>query len=181
MYYGEEIAMENNDPKRREDVQDPIGRRGWPKEKGRDGERTPMQWSTSVNAGFSTVKPWNAVDPQYKTHNVETEKADPNSVLNWYHNVLELRHNNRALLDGDYAALNEDDANVLSYLRSYKGESVLVVLNMSGSPQKVKFDLSSHGVKGTNGSTLVSTSKAKSANVGDISLEPYGVWIGEVK
>ena len=45
MYYGEEIGMENNDPKRKEDVKDPIGRIGWPKEKGRDGERTPMQWN----------------------------------------------------------------------------------------------------------------------------------------
>ena len=181
MYYGEEIGMENNDPKRREDVQDPIGRRVWPKEKGRDGERTPMQWNTSTNAGFCTVKPWNAVDPKYKTYNVETEKADPNSVLNWYHHVLELRHTNRALLDGDYVALNESDANVLSYLRSYKGQNVLVVLNMSSSPQKTKFDLASHGIKGTTGSTLLSTAKANQVDVNDISLEPYGVWIGEVK
>ena len=43
MYYGEEIGMENNDPQRKEDVKDPIGKLGWPKEKGRDGERTPMQ------------------------------------------------------------------------------------------------------------------------------------------
>src|SRR5262249_44826263 len=70
MYYGEEIGMQNNDPKRKEDVQDPIGQRGWPKEKGRDGERTPMQWNASTNAGFSTAKPWNAVDPKYTTYNV---------------------------------------------------------------------------------------------------------------
>src|SRR5207253_11376926 len=44
MYYGEEIGMENNDPKRREAVKDPIGKLGWPVDKGRDGERTPMQW-----------------------------------------------------------------------------------------------------------------------------------------
>ncbi len=75
LYYGEELGMENNDPKRREDVKDPIGQRGWPKEKGRDGERTPMQWSTDANAGFSTAAPWNPVDPRYKTYNVETEKG----------------------------------------------------------------------------------------------------------
>ena len=45
LYYGEEIGMENHDPKRREDVKDPIGKLGWPEEKGRDGERTPMQWT----------------------------------------------------------------------------------------------------------------------------------------
>ncbi len=181
MYYGEEIGMENNDPKRREDVQDPIGRRGWPKEKGRDGERTPMQWNTSVNAGFSTTKPWNAVDPKYKTYNVEVEKRDPNSILNWYQKVIALRHNDPAIYDGNYMALNENDPNVLAYLRSYKGRNVLVVLNMSGSPQKAKFNLTAHDVKGTSGSTLISTLPAKDVNVSSLSLEPYGVWIGEVK
>ena len=53
MYYGEEIGMENNDPKSKEDVKDPVGRVGWPVDKGRDGERTPMQWNDSANAGFS--------------------------------------------------------------------------------------------------------------------------------
>ena len=102
-------------------------------------------------------------------------------VLNWYQKVIALRHTNQALLDGKYIALNENDPNVLSYLRSYKGENVLVVLNMSGSPQKAKFDLGSHDVKGTNGNTLISTAKTPQVNVTDLSLEPYGVWIGEVK
>jgi len=182
MYYGEEIGMENNDPKRREDVQDPIGRLGWPKEKGRDGERTPMQWNASTNAGFSTAKPWNPVDPRYATYNVETEKKDPNSILNWYQKVLALRHTNRALLDGDYVALNETDPNVLSYLRSYKGENVLVVLNMSGTPQKVKFDLASHGVTGTSGNTLAASFNAPAkVNTTEINVEPFSAWIGEVK
>src|SRR5260370_21719821 len=55
MYYGEEIGMENNDPKSKDDVRDPIGKVGWPQEKGRDGERTPMQWtmtSMQVSAAF---------------------------------------------------------------------------------------------------------------------------------
>jgi len=81
MYYGEEIGMQNNDPKRREDVKDPIGRTGWPKEKGRDGERTPMQWNAAPNAGFSDKAPWLPVPPSFKTHNVESESKDPNSVL----------------------------------------------------------------------------------------------------
>jgi len=68
MYYGEEIGMENNDPKSKEDVQDPIGKLGWPLEKGRDGERTPMQWNDSANAGFSKAKPWLRVPPSYKAH-----------------------------------------------------------------------------------------------------------------
>ena len=70
LYYGEEIGMENNDPTRKEDVKDPIGRTGWPEEKGRDGERTPMQWNTTPNAGFSKKDPWLPVPGSYKTHNV---------------------------------------------------------------------------------------------------------------
>ena len=181
IYYGDEIGMENNDPKRREDVQDPIGRRGWPKEKGRDGERTPMQWNSSTNGGFSTVKPWNPVDPRYGTYNVESERKDPKSILNWYQQILALRHTNRALLDGNYTALNEADPNVLSYLRSYNGENVLVVLNMSSSPQTAKFDLASNGVTGATGTTLISTSAPKQVDLSAITLEPFGVWIGEVQ
>ena len=181
IYYGDEIGMENNDPKRREDVQDPIGRRGWPKEKGRDGERTPMQWNSSTNGGFSTVKPWNPVDPRYGTYNVESERKDPKSILNWYQQILALRHTNRALLDGSYTALNENDPNVLSYLRSYNGENVLVVLNMSSSPQTAKFDLASKGVTGATGTTLISTSAPKQVDLSAITLEPFGVWIGEVQ
>ena len=116
MYYGEEIGMENNDPKRREDVQDPIGKTGWPAEKGRDGERTPMQWKDAPNAGFSEKTPWLPVPPSYATHNVASESKDPDSVLSVYKKVLALRHTNAALLDGSYTALNEDDPNVLVVL-----------------------------------------------------------------
>src|SRR5229473_8223911 len=77
MYYGEELGMENNDPKRKEDVKDPIGKLGWPKDKGRDGERTPMQWKNEPNGGFSKNAPWLPVPASYATHNVESELKDP--------------------------------------------------------------------------------------------------------
>jgi alpha-glucosidase len=179
MYYGEEIGMENNDPKSKDDVKDPIGRRGWPQEKGRDGERTPMQWNDKANAGFSTATPWLPVPPSYTTHNVATESKDPNSILNFYKRVLAVRHTNKALLDGSYVALNEGDDNVLSYLRSYKGQAVLVALNMSGSPQKVKFDLSGQGFATANFKSLAATPQSTSAN-GEVLLPPFGVFIGEV-
>ena len=180
MYYGEELGMENNDPKRKEDVKDPIGKLGWPKEKGRDGERTPMQWNGSPNAGFSSVKPWLPVPASYKTHNVAAEMKDPNSVLEFYRHLLALRHSDRALLDGAYVALNENDPNVVSYLRQYKDEAVLVVLNMSGSEQKVGFDLKSAGVEARDIATLLATSneQAERASLSAITLEPFGVYIG---
>lgn len=182
MYYGEEIGMRNNDPTRREDVKDPIGRRGWPKEKGRDGERTPMQWNDAVNAGFSTAKPWLPVPDSYHTHNVAGELKDPNSILNFYKHVLALHHNNPQLLEGNYVALNQNDNNVLSYLRSYHGKAVLVVLNMSETAQKPSFDLGAQGFAHPHVSTLLA-SEAKllpGANQVQTELQPFGVYIGEV-
>jgi alpha-glucosidase len=179
LYYGEEIGMENNDPKRREDVQDPEGRTGWPKEIGRDGERTPMQWDDKPNAGFSTKVPWLPVPRSFGTHNVATEAKDPNSILNFYKRLLTLRHTNRALLDGAYVPLNENDENVLAYLRQYKGQAVLVALNMSGTSQQVKFDLSGQGFASPGFKALVATPNA-AASTNQVSLPPYGAFIAEV-
>ncbi len=180
MYYGEELGMENNDPKRPEDVKDPKGKLGWPADKGRDGERTPMQWSDSVNAGFSTHDPWLPVPPSYKTHNVASESKDPDSVLEFYRKVLKLRHTNAELLEGDYKALNEDDASVLSYLRSYKGKAVLIALNMSDSPKKAAFDLASNGFASLSFNGLVTTPGASSAG-SEVTLPAFGVFIAEVE
>jgi alpha-glucosidase len=177
MYYGEEIGMKTTPPKRKEDVKDPIGRTGWPKEKGRDGERTPMQWNSSENAGFTKGTPWLPVPPTYKTHNVADELKDPNSVLAFYTRVLKLRHTNRALMDGDYRAINENDANVLSYLRVYKDEVVVVALNMSKAPQKMELDLKGNGFTATK--SLVATG-ASGVQGSEVSLEPFGVFIGEL-
>src|SRR5271169_1964633 len=177
MYYGEEIGMQNNDPTRKEDVKDPIGRLGWPEEKGRDGERTPMQWNDTPNAGFTTGIPWLPVPMSYQTHNVETEKKEPNSLLNFYKNLLALRHTNKALLDGDYVAVNKDDANVYSYLRRYKDQAVLVVLNMSADQQKVNFDLSQQGFDAKQAKTLLTTTTASASQpLSGMVLAPYTVY-----
>jgi alpha-glucosidase len=179
MYYGEEIGMKTTPPTRKEDVKDPIGRTGWPEEKGRDGERTPMQWNTDTNAGFSAKGPWLPVPPTYKTYNVATEEKDPNSILNLYKKLLALRHTNEALLDGSYTALNQNDANVMSYLRSYKGKAVLVALNMSSSQQKLVVNLADQGLGAANLKSLIATPQSF-AKGNQVSLEPFGVFIAEV-
>jgi alpha-glucosidase len=177
MYYGEELGMKTTPPTRKEDVRDPIGRTGWPKEKGRDGERTPMQWDESENAGFSKATPWLPVPPTAKTHNVADELKDPNSVLSFYKKVLKLRHTNKALLDGNYVPLNENDQNVLSYLRIYKDQTVLVALNMSGAEQRVNIEISQHGF--SSAKALAAT--GQSAVKGDVvTIEPYGVFIAQL-
>src|SRR5207245_3586023 len=111
IYYGEELGMQNNDPLRKEDVRDPIGIKGWPKEKGRDGERTPMQWTAGLNAGFSQAKPWLPLASNYKTHNAQVEALDPSSILNFYRVLGKLRQSNSALARGSYTSLNDSDQN----------------------------------------------------------------------
>jgi alpha-glucosidase len=174
MYYGEEIGMKTTPPTRVEDVKDPIGRKGWPKEKGRDGERTPMQWNDSKNAGFTEGTPWLPVPDTYKTHNVADESKDPHSVLEFYKQVLKLRHANLTLLSGDYKAINENDAKVLAYLREHKDQTVLVALNMSGTPQKITLD---GGF--SSGRALLATGSS-AAKGKEVSLEPFGIYIGEL-
>ena len=180
MYYGEEIGMENNDPKRKEDVQDPEGKLGWPLEIGRDGERTPMQWTDDVNAGFSTKKPWLPVPASAKTHNVESELKNPDSVLNFYRQLLHLRHAEPALRDGEYSSLNDSDPNVLTYLRKSGNEAILVVLNMSASEQKVRLDLASAGAGPKLSVLLTSFHEAPKASGGELNLEPYSAFIAKV-
>jgi alpha-glucosidase len=180
LYYGEEIGMENHDPKRKQDVKDPIGIVGWPKEKGRDGERTPMQWNAAANAGFSTAKPWLPVGPNYPTHNVAAEEKDANSILNWYKRLLKLRHTDPALLEGKWTPINEADQNVLTYLREYKNQAVLVALNMSGREQRVQLDLAAEGLATAGLKPLITSPGAAQKTARELVLEPFGVYIGEV-
>jgi len=177
MYYGEEIAMVNNDPKRAEDVLDPIGKLGWPKFKGRDGVRTPMQWDSSRNAGFGDGKPWLPVHPDYQTHNVAVQKKNPDSVLNYYKRVIALRRKNPALRVGAYVPLNEGDVNVLSYMREYKGRKVLIALNMSGQPQTAEFSV------GREAKTLLSSANntPKTVKLRALTLAPYQSFVGEIR
>jgi alpha-glucosidase len=181
MYYGEEIGMENNDPKSKDDVRDPIGQRGWPMEKGRDGERTPMQWSNAKNAGFTEDNPWLPVAPNYKTHNVATESADSNSILNIYRRILALRRDQAALRDGEYVALNPQDPNVFAFVRRYKGEAVLVALNMSASNQTVKLDLGLAGFPSPKMTVLLTTSPNAATEVLDeLTIGPFSAFIAKI-
>ena len=181
MYYGEEIGMENNDPKSKDEVQDPIGKLGWPLEKGRDGERTPMQWNDSANAGFSKTKPWLPVPASYKTHNVASEQKEGNSVLSFYRQLLALRHKEPALLEGNYVALNENDPNVFIYVRRYKDEAILVGLNMSAKEQRVQLDLSPLGFSAPRLSILLTDFHKPLTGLTDaLPMEPYSVFIAKI-
>jgi alpha-glucosidase len=186
MYYGEELGMVTTPPARVEDVKDPIGKIGWPKEKGRDGERTPMQWSDSKDAGFSTAATtWLPVAPDYKTVNVQAEEANPDSMLNWYKKLIEMRRSDPALRDGALTMLNRTNPNVLSYLR--KGPagspSVVVALNFTAQPQTVSLDLAGTGVSGNSVKTLLTNAPSlqSASSLKQVELPPFASWIGSVQ
>ena len=184
MYYGEEIGMRTTDPVRKEDVQDPIGKNGWPQEKGRDGERTPMQWDASKNAGFSTAeRPWLPVPPSSAEYNVEAESKDPASILSFYKRLIALRRSDPALRNGRYLPLNREDPFVLSFLRKEPGSSnaILVVLNMSAESRTVKFDLAANGVKESSARPLVVAPEAgQEATLAHFTIPAFGVFVGSV-
>jgi alpha-glucosidase len=182
MYYGEELGMRTTDPTRVEDVHDPIGKLGWPKEKGRDGERTPMQWDASTDAGFTTAsKPWLPIPSSSAQYNVETESKDPNSILSTYKKLLALRKSEPALRDGVQVTINEDDPNFFAFVRKSGDEAIVVVLNMSGQERGIRLDYSSHGVSGLALDYLYASGCCKSDNPNAILLSPYGALVARIK
>ncbi|HVJ09621.1 MAG TPA: alpha-glucosidase [Acidisarcina sp.] len=183
MYYGDEIGMKTTPPARKEDVKDPIGITGWPKEKGRDGERTPMQWDDSANAGFTTGTPWLPIPADYKTVNVKDEIPNFNSLLNWYKELIALRRTQPSLRDGNYVALNTTDNNVLAWLRQAPGKpAVVVACNFTAAAQKISINLTGVGLGGKSAKTLMKTpGSSDPASLSAIQLPPFGVYIGEVQ
>jgi alpha-glucosidase len=185
-YYGAELGMRTSTPTRKEDVRDPIGITGWPKEKGRDGERTPMQWTPAPQAGFSTnPHTWLPIAPDYKTVNVRAENENPNSLFNWYRKLIALRRLNPTLHDGGMVILDKDNPDVLSYLRAgSKGSpSVVVAINMSGSPKAVKLDLGVEGIAVKPLHTLASSdvSPVDTSSPAAVTLPAFSAWIASVQ
>jgi alpha-glucosidase len=184
-YYGDEIGMVTTPPTRKEDVKDPVGITGWPKDKGRDGDRTPMQWDDGPNAGFTgpNVKPWLPIPPSYKTVNVKTEVMDFDSMLNWYKQLIEFRRSTPALRDGKNIMLNTSDNNVLSWLRQAPGQpAVVVACNFTAQPQKVSFDLSAQGITSKQAKTLMKTpGSSDPPSLDNVQLPPFGVYMGQVQ
>ncbi|XP_017319442.1 neutral and basic amino acid transport protein rBAT [Ictalurus punctatus] len=126
-YYGEEIGMENVNVSV---IQDPFGK--FDPTKSRDPQRTPMQWNSNLNAGFSDGKngTWLDVGPNFTTINVEVQKANPASVLEQYRTLALLREKEIALTRGWFCYVWAD-GNVFAFLRELDGlnQAFLVLLN----------------------------------------------------
>jgi oligo-1,6-glucosidase len=97
----------------------------------RDNGRTPFQWDSSANAGFTTGTPWIAVNPNYKMINAALEEKNPNSCLNYFRKLVKLRKGNPVLVYGKYRLLDKGNPNVYAYLREEEENKMLVILNFS--------------------------------------------------
>ncbi|CAM9129726.1 alpha,alpha-phosphotrehalase [Mycoplasma marinum] len=150
IYQGEEIGMENVDFTNPDDFRDietinylkannysyiPEG----VKQKSRDNSRTPMQWDSSQNAGFSRVKPWINVNDNYKEINVEDSLKDKKSILNFYKEHIKFLKENDVQLLGKIE-FEEYFENVICYLRIFKGKKQRCIFSFSNKNTKFKFE-----------------------------------------
>ncbi|MCB9730537.1 MAG: maltose alpha-D-glucosyltransferase [Deltaproteobacteria bacterium] len=131
VYYGDEIGMGDNIY---------LG--------DRDGVRTPMQWSADRNAGFSRADPARLylpaiMDPVYgyEAVNVERQNRDPSSLLNWMRRLITVRRQHRAFGRGALRFLYPGNRKVIAYLRTFEGETLLCVANLSRAAQPAELDL----------------------------------------
>ncbi|MNW58149.1 Oligo-1,6-glucosidase [compost metagenome] len=108
---------------------------------GRDNARTPVQWDDGPQAGFTTGTPWIGVNPNHSWLNATAQYDDPHSVFNHYRHLIELRHNMPVVAHGSFTMLLADHPTVYAYERGLKGERLVVVANLSGSPAGVDLDL----------------------------------------
>lgn len=100
----------------------------------RDNARTPMQWDSSKNAGFSRGKPWIPVNADFLRVNVERESEDPDSPLSWFRKLSAFRSQNVALLKGKFEALLPEDSQIFAFRRTFGESSVTVLVNLSENP-----------------------------------------------
>lgn len=135
MYYGEELGMADV-PVPPELVQDPFEKNVPGIGVGRDPARTPMRWMGHNHGGFTTGEPWLPVGQDLARCNVESEAADPDSMLSLTRRLLRLRREEPALAIGDYQGLPCDDQ-CLAYQRSYEGRRLLVMMNFSEGPRRL--------------------------------------------
>ena len=117
VYYGEEIGMIGKKPD--------------------ENLRTPMQWSTEANAGFSSATPWQGLQSNAASVHVAAQDSDPQSLLNLYRKLIHLRQSTPALAQGSFTPLTstgEASSAVGAFVRQHAEGSVLVILNFSNQP-----------------------------------------------
>ncbi|WP_027631732.1 glycoside hydrolase family 13 protein [Clostridium hydrogeniformans] len=106
----------------------------------RDNARTPMQWSSSENAGFSSGTPWIKINPNYKDINVEAEAKDENSIFNFYKKMIDIKKNNQCLIYGKYELILEEDKNIYAYTRTLEDEKFIIICNLTNEEVEYSYE-----------------------------------------
>lgn len=137
----------------------------------RDLARTPMQWSASEHAGFTTGEPWLPVEGTDEQITVAAAERDPESVLHYYRSLIEYRHEMDVLVYGEYQLLCPEDEQVYAYTRALEDDQVLIVLNWSSEDAEI--DLSAE-VDADISSLMIGTHGSdEDATLRHMALAPY--------
>lgn len=106
----------------------------------RGNSRTPMQWSHEANGGFTTGTPWLAVNPNYQTINVEAQEEDPDSILNFYKEMIALRKSEDIFVYGTYDLVFEDHQEIYAYTRTLGEKRVLILCNLTNKQTSINLE-----------------------------------------
>ncbi|MFD7658787.1 alpha-glucosidase [Actinosynnema sp. NPDC059797] len=139
---------------------------------GRDNARTPVQWDASPNAGFTTGRPWLAVNPNHTWLNAAAQYDDPRSVFNHYRRLIELRHALPVIARGDFRMLLADEPHLYAYERTLNDDRLLVVANLDGTPRTAVLD---GGWSAAD--LLLSNVDEPSVVSGRIAMEPWSAHV----
>ncbi|TDT51050.1 alpha,alpha-phosphotrehalase [Fonticella tunisiensis] len=140
--------------------------------KSRDNSRTPMQWDSSENGGFTTGTPWISLAENYKKINVEADLKDRDSIFYHYQRLIKLRKEYDIIAYGDYEPLLEEHEDIFAYMRSYNNEKLLVVNNFYG--RETLFELPSNlNLDGYQCKILISNYNDSPEEFKKIRLRPY--------
>ena len=151
----------------------------------RDNARTPMQWNDGAQAGFTEGTPWLYLNSNYKTINVEAQKDDPDSVLNWYKALIRLRKNpqyQEAVVYGDTIPVLADSHNIMAYYRKGSEKTLLVIGNYQMAPQTVDLPCTPVQVLLDNTAAFGTRTASLPAGYqdGELTLEGYQALVLEV-
>ena len=135
----------------------------------RDNGRTPFQWNSSPNAGFTTGTPWLKINSNYSAINAAAQEKDPQSCLNYFRAMVALRKANPALVYGKYTLLDKKNPNVYAYTREYEGRKFLIVLNFSSGNAQSALGINTASAKLLLGNYKDAPKGLKST----LSLRPY--------
>ena len=106
-------------------------------ERSRDNSRTPMQWDSGENAGFSSGTPWLAVNPNHNRINVQSVMQQPDSIFAWYKQLIQLRKQSDTVALGSYKPLLEENNSVFAFCREYNESRMLVIANFTADHVQV--------------------------------------------